>query len=226
MLTGALSAAGYKAAAASVNTARALALQDAQGHVAILAQAEFRITQALADQVAVQIMKQYEIDRAAILLRWSGIGNRPPQPDDLLEAITEAVALVKPAVVRYTHRGLSVESAEDEACVASVGPDGNLGITGCWKDGTEITGEIRAALQMVEPSRGLLRRGETVHAYPIQAIGLGKVVTILALSGEAAMPEGVNPRGLIFAPFSNESAAPPHDSRVDAAVQRVLARAR
>jgi hypothetical protein len=36
----------------------------------------------------------------------------------------------------------------------------------------------------------------------------------------------VSPRGLIFAPFSNESAAPPKDARVSAAVQRVLARAR
>ena len=52
----------------------------------------------------------------------------------------------------------------------------------------------------------------------------GKQVTILALSGEAGLPEGVNPRGLIFAPFSNEVAAPPQDARVRAAVQRVLAR--
>jgi hypothetical protein len=43
----------------------------------------------------------------------------------------------------------------------------------------------------------------------VQAIALGKQVTVLALSGEAALPEGVNPRGLIFAPFSNEAAVAP-----------------
>jgi hypothetical protein len=144
----------------------------------------------------------------------------------LLAAITEAIALSKPAVVRYTHRGISVEAAEDKACIASVSPDGNLGLGGCWNDGTEITGEIRAALQMVEPSRGLLRRGDAVRSFPVQAIGLGKVVTILALSGEATIPEGVSPRGLIFAPFSNESIPPPRDTRVSAAIQKVLARAR
>jgi len=219
-----LPAASYKAAVANVNTARALALQDSRGNTAILAQAEFRITQAVADLVSVQIMRQFEIDRAGILLRWSGIGNRPAQPEDLLAAITEAVALAKPAVVRYTHRGLTVEAVEDKACVASVSPDGNLGLGGCWEDGTEITGEIRAALQMVEPAHGLMRRGDTLRSFPVQAIGLGKVVTILALSGEATIPEGVNPRGLIFAPFSNESIPPPRDTRFNAAVQKVLAR--
>jgi hypothetical protein len=64
-----------------------------------------------------------------------------------------------------------------------------------------------------------------VRAFPVQAIALGKQVTILAMSGEAALPEGLNPRGLIFAPFSNEaSAAPPRDARVQAAVTRVLTR--
>ena len=75
-------------------------------------------------------------------------------------------------------------------------------------------GGIRAAFQMVEPAHGLQKRGETVRAFPVQAIALGKQVTILALSGEAALPEGVSPRGLIFAPFSNEAAtaAPQHDA--------------
>ena len=95
---------------------------------------------------------------------------------------------------------------------------------GCM-DGVAISGTIRAAFQMVEPSHGLQKRGEKVPSFPVQAIALGKQVTILALSGEAGLPEGVNPRGLIFAPFSNEvSTAPLRDARVHAAVQRVLAR--
>jgi hypothetical protein len=96
-------------------------------------------------------------------------------------------------------------------------------LRGC-ADGAAVTGTIRAAFQMVEPAHGLQKRGETVRSFPVQAIALGKQVTILALSGEAALPEGVNPRGLIFAPFSNEAAAAPQDARVRAAVERVLAR--
>ena len=76
----------------------------------------------------------------------------------------------------------------------------------------------------VEPIHGLQKRGERVRSFPVQAIALGKQVTVLALSGEAALPEGVNPRGLIFAQFSNEAAAAPQDARVRAAVERVLAR--
>src|SRR5437764_1436410 len=94
-------------------------------------------------------------------------------------------------------------------------------------EGAEVSGTIRAAFQMVEPAHGLLNRGEAARAFPVQAIALGRQVTILALSGEAALPEGVNPRGLIFSPFSNEASPPPlHDARVRAAIQRVLARVR
>jgi hypothetical protein len=77
---------------------------------------------------------------------------------------------------------------------------------------------------MVEPAHGLQKRGDTVHSYPVQAIALGKQVTILALSGEAALPEGVHAPGLIFAPFSNEATAAPQDARLRVAVQRVLMR--
>jgi len=223
---GALSAADYKAATASAGMARALALDDSQGGRAVFAQAEFRITQSLADLVAVQVLKKYDMDRGGILLRWSGIGDRPAQPEDLVSAISQAMDAVEPADVRYAHRGLSVAAVEGERCIGSLSPDGNLGFGGCGKDGAAITGPIGAAFQMVEPTRGLLRRGDMVRAFPVQAIGLGKVVTILALSGEAMMPPGVSPRGLIFAPFSNEVTAPPKDERVSTAVQNVLSRAR
>jgi hypothetical protein len=128
-------------------------------------------------------------------------------------AITAAVNALEPVEVRYGHRSLSV--AVGNRCLGALSPDGALGFGGC-ADG--------AAVQMVEPAHGLRQRGETVRSYPVQAIALGKQVTILALSGEAALPEGLDRRGLIFAPFSNESAAAPQDARVRAAVERVLAR--
>ena len=223
-LAGLLAAADYKAAAGHAGMARVLAIEDARGVRAVFAEAEFRFTQQLADAIAVQVMKDHNMDRAGLLLHWSGMGNRPAQPDDVVAAIDEAFTKMEPAVLRYAHRGLSVLSQEFERCLGSLSPDAMLSFEGCWKDGTVISGGIRAAFQMVEPVHSLLQRGETVRPYPVQAIALGKVVTILALSGEASLPEGVNPRGTIFAPLSNESITPPKDEHLATAVRRVLAR--
>ena len=214
-------AAGYQAGAAESGSARALVLEDARGHRAVFTQTEFRITGALADFVAARLLVSLDLERPGLLLHWSGIGARPEQPDDLVAAIREAVAALEPAEVRYGHRSLFV--ATGERCLGTLSPDGGLASGGC-ADGAAVTGTIRAAFQMVEPVHGLQQRGEPLRSFPVQAIALGKQVTILALGGEAALPEGVNPRGLIFAPFSNESVAAPQDTRVRAAVERVLAR--
>jgi hypothetical protein len=215
------SAAGYRAGAAESGSARALVLEDAHGHRAVFTQTEFRITGAVADFVAARLLVSLDLDRPGLLFHWSGIGARPEQPDDLVLAIIAAVAALEPAEVRYGHRSLFV--AAGGRCLGTLSPDGGLASGGC-ADGEAVTGAIRAAFQMVEPAHGLQKRGERVRSFPVQAIALGKQVTILALSGEAPLPEGVNPRGLIFAPFSNEAAAAPEDARVRAAVERVLAR--
>ena len=212
----------YRSGAGASGSARALVLEDGRGNRAVFTQTEFRITQALADFVAARLLVSLDLQRPGLLFHWSGIGARPEQPEDLITAITLATNSLEPAEVRYGHRSISVTAGE--RCVGSVSPDGALSAAGCT-DGAAVTGVIRAAFQMVEPVHGLQRRGETVRAFPVQAISLGKQVTILAMIGEASMPEGVNPRGLIFAPFSNqEAAAPARDARVHAAVQRVLAR--
>lgn len=214
-------AADYRGAFATEGSARALILEDSRGNRAVFTQTEFRITQALADFVAARLLATLELQRPGILFHWSGIGARPEQPEDLVSAITEAAAGLEPVVVRYGHRSLSVTAGE--RCVGNLTPDGALSSVAC-SDGVAVTGGIRAAFQMVEPIHGLQKRGETVRSFPVQAIALGRQVTILALSGEAGLPEGVNPRGLIFAPFSNEAIAAPQDARVRAAILRVLAR--
>ena len=220
-LAGAGFAADYRAGTAVAGSARALVLQDGRGNRAVFTQTEFRITQAVADFVAARLLVSLDLQRPGLLFHWSGIGARPEQPEDLVTAITGAVNALDPAEVRYGHRTLSV--AAGDRCVGTLSPDGALSGAGCT-DGATVTGGIRAAFQMVEPAHGLQKRGETVRSFPVQAIALGRQVAILALSGEAALPEGVNPRGLIFAPFSNEATAAPQDARVRAAVQRVLAR--
>lgn len=214
-------AADYRAGASAAGAARALVLEDARGHRAVFTQTEFRITQAMADFLAARLLQSLDLERAGILFHWSGIGARPEQPEDLAASITAAVNALQPVEVRYGHRSLSVSSGD--RCLGTLSPDGALSFAGCT-DGAAVTGGIRAAFQMVEPAHGLLNRANAVRAFPVQAIALGKQVTILALSGEAALPEGINPRGLIFSPFSNEAAAAPQDARVRAAVQRVLAR--
>jgi hypothetical protein len=214
-------AADYRAGASESGSVRALVLEDARGNRAVFTQTEFRITQAVADFVAARLLRSLDLGRPGLLFHWSGIGARPEQPEDLVTAITAAVNALEPAEIRYGHRSLSV--AAGVRCLGTLSPDGALSTAGCT-DGAVVTGGIRAAFQMVEPAHGLQKRGETVRSFPVQAIALGKQVTILALSGEAALPEGVNPRGLIFAPFSNAVAAAPRDARVRAAVQRVLAR--
>jgi len=211
----------YRSGAGASGSARALVLEDGRGNRAVFTQTEFRITQALADFVAARLLVSLDLQRPGLLFHWSGIGARPEQPEDLITAITLATNSLEPAEVRYGHRSISVTAGE--RCVGSVSPDGALSAAGCT-DGAAVTGVIRAAFQMVEPTHGLQKRGEMVRSFPMQAIALSKQVTILALSGEAGLPEGVNPRGLIFAPFSNEAATAPQDARVRAAVQRVLAR--
>jgi hypothetical protein len=218
-------ASDFQAATATVGGARVLALEDAKGKRAVFAQTDFPITQSLADFVAAQILRDYGMDRPQMLLRWSGFGSRPAHPEDLLTAIQTAVVSLAEAGVRYGHRSLSVMGIGG-ACLASLSPDGALGFEHC-PEGEAITGTIRAAFQMVEPVRGLQKRdAPPPRAFPVQAIAFGKQVTILALSGEAAIPPGVNLRGLIFAPFSNEQSVAPQDARVRAAVQSVLARVR
>src|ERR1035438_5886602 len=90
-------AADYRAGAAESGLARALVLEDARGHRAVFAQTEFRITGAVADFVAARLLISLDLERPGLLFHWSGIGARPEQSDDLMAAITAAVAGLEPA---------------------------------------------------------------------------------------------------------------------------------
>ena len=58
---------------------------------------------------------------------------------------------------------------------------------------------------------GFWKHSRVAHDFAILALIIGFGHSVLAMSGEAALPEGVNPRGLIFAPFSNQEVAAPPD---------------
>ena len=225
-------AADFKAGAASQRAARALVLEDRRGTRAVFVQAEFAVTQALADFIAGRLLKAYELDRAALLLRGieRGTGRRPAQPEDVVTAVNTALGTLGPATVRFDGRTLSV-MAPDGRCRAAISAEGTLSFEG-WAEGrgggsgekAEVRGPIRAAFQMVEPAHGLQQRTGPVHAYPVQAIALGKQITILGLSGETSLPAGIGRKGLIFAAHANGDSAPPEDERILAAIRQVLAR--
>src|SRR6185295_17498193 len=101
---------------------------------------EFRITQPLADFVAGQLLHAQELDRAGILFRWGGIGNRPAQPADVVSAISSAIVALEPAEVRYGHRVLSVDTPEGR-CLGSLNEDGAVGLAGCG-EGVVVAGAI------------------------------------------------------------------------------------
>ena len=210
----------FKAGAAREGAARALVLEDRRGTRAVFVQAEFAVTQALADFIAGRLLKAYELDRAALLLR--GTGRGPAQPEDVVSAVNTALGTLAPAAVRFDGRTLSV-TAPDGQRRAAISAEGTLTFEG-WGEGAAVRGPIRAAFQMVEPAHGLQQRSDPVHSYPVQAIALGKQVTILGLSGETSLPAGIGRKGLIFAAHANGDSAPPEGERVLAAIRKVLAR--
>jgi hypothetical protein len=220
-LGGCAAASNFQAATASAGSVRALALEDGKGTRAVIAQADFPIAQSLADFVAAQLLRDYNLDRSRLLLRWSGSDHQPSHPEDLVTAIAAALGQLEAAQLRYGHGVLSVARAG--SCLAAIGPDATLRFDGC-APGEAVTGAIRGAFQMVEAEHGLARRGDLPPTFPVQALAIGKQVRILALSGAAAMPVGVDSRGLIFAAYSNAEAAAPLDDRVRAAIESVLAR--
>jgi len=100
----------------------------------------------------------------------------------------------------------------------------SLTFDGCGP-GSLVRDPIRSVLQFVEPAHGLLRRNVAPPSYPVQAIALGKQVTILALGGEAP-PGNFAARDRIVAPFANDAAPLPGTPEIAAAIRQVLARVR
>lgn len=213
----------FKAGAATEGAARALVLEDRRGTRAVFVQAEFAVTQALADFIAGRLLKAYELDRAALLLR--GTGRGPARPEDVVAAVNTAVGTLAPAAVRFDGRTLSV-TAPDARRRAAISAEGMLTFEGSGGigQGAAVRGPIRAAFQMVEPAHGLQQRSDPLHAYPVQAIAIGKQITILGLSGETSLPAGIARKGLIFLAHANGDSAPPEDERILSAIRKVLAR--
>jgi hypothetical protein len=186
----------YQAGTATAGKVKALALEDRRGNRAVFISAEFRVSQAVADFIAAQVLKAYGVDRAGLLLHSAGQGD--PAPDDVVTAIGAALGGLEPAMVRWSGGAVSI-TAPDGRCRATLAGNGAVAFERCGA-GDLVRAPIRAAFQVVEPAHGLQARGEPVGSSSVQAIALGNRFVVLVVEGER------------------------DDARVAAAVRQVLAR--
>jgi hypothetical protein len=186
----------YQAGTAATGKVKALALEDRRGTRAVFASAEFGVTQAVADFIAAQVVKAYDVDRAGLLLHSAGQGD--PAPDDVVTAVGAALGALEPAIVRSSGGAVSV-TAPDGHCRATLAANGEGAFERCG-GGDLVRTPIRAAFQVVDPAHGLQPRGDPVRSGSVQAIALGQRFVVLAVDGDRT------------------------DARVAAALRQVLAR--
>jgi hypothetical protein len=218
-ISGALTAAPkaeFRAGAASMPHARAIVLEDRRGFRAVFLEADFPLSRELSDFVAVQLVKLAGLDRAGIVI--TGTGAAPPAADDLLGAAAQALLQLSDATVSYD--GIVSVRRADGGCLGTLYP---IHLEGC-RGGAPVHGAIRAAFQMVDVPHGLQTRDSVSRAYPVQAVAIGKAVTVLALGGNA--PSGLAAPGRIVVAHANDARAEAPLSVVEAAVAAVLRRVR
>jgi len=205
----------YRAGAAASGHVTAVVLEDRRGARAIFAETDFPITRAVSDFVAVQLVKRYEVDRAAIVI--SGAGPATPDPIAVIAAIEQAIARVDDASLSFAG-AISVKHA-DGTCVATLYP---IQLQGC-RSGDPVHGPIRAAFHMIDVPHPLQSREAQAAAYPVQAVAIGKPV-ILALGGDVPTARYQAPFRIVV-PHANDTAPVPANV-IDAAVANVLKRVR
>jgi Tfp pilus assembly ATPase PilU len=204
----------YRAGAAAGEHVRVVVLEDRRGARAVFAEADFAITRAMSDLVAVQLVKNYDLDRAGIVV--SGTRSGVGRAADVVSVVEDAVAKIGPAAVAFSDV-ISVRTA-DGACVATLYP---VRLDGC-REGVAVHGPIRAAFQMMDVPHGLQTREASSRAYPVQAIAIGKV-TVLALGGDVPLARFAA-AGRVVVPFANDVWSMPDG--FSAAIEGVLKRIR
>ena len=100
----------YQAGTAAAGKVKALALQDRRGTRAVFATVEFRVSQSVSDFIAAQVLKAYDVDRAALLLH--STGQADPAPVDAVTAIGAALGALEPAVVRSGGGAISITAPD------------------------------------------------------------------------------------------------------------------
>ena len=202
----------FKAGYAAYGQAKALALEDRRGHRAVIVTAAFRIPMSVADAIAAQTIKEYNLERASLLIY--SVASGEPTPTDTRTAIAAALGDLQPAVVIYGNGRLTVSSF-DGRCRIAVSAEASLD-TCTTPVGDTLRGQIRSALKVMDTPHALQTREESLRRpIAIQAIGIGPVV-ILSAPSNLAQPG----RHLILA----LTPAVENDPQLSAAVGEVFLR--
>ena len=189
----AASAADYEFNAGYVELGRvkALALQDLRGQRAVIASAAFGIPLSVADTIAGQVIKQFNIERSNLLIY--SVASGDPNPDEARNAIGAALGDLKPAILEYGNGRLTV-SSHDAHCRLAITAEASM-VPCTTPMGDLVSGRIRSALRMVDQMHGLQTRDQAPHSVAVQAIALGSSVLFFSGPKNAAR----NGKGMILA---------------------------
>jgi hypothetical protein len=108
----------YRAGTAEAGGAKAVVLEDRRGSQVVFADTASPITRPVADFVAAQLVRNYGLDRAGILLH-GGSGGPTARAEDLITAISAALGHLEPANISYSGSTISVR-AINSSCRASL----------------------------------------------------------------------------------------------------------
>jgi hypothetical protein len=202
----------YKVGFASYGHVKALALEDRQGHRAVIATAAFSVPLSVADSIAAQAIKDFKLERANLLIHSVASGDAAPQ--DANTAIGAALGNMQYGHLVYGNGRLTASSA-DGRCLAALTVDASL--TSCSNpNGDAVRGTIRAAFRIVDQTQGLQSRDDAPRSVALQAIALGGSLVIF--SGPSNFAQ--SGRGIILA----LTPAVEGDTRLNAAVGEVFLR--
>jgi len=170
---------------------RALALEDRRGQRAVIATAAFSVPLPVADTIAAQVIKQFNIERSNLLIYSVATGD--PNPDEARNAIGAALGDLKPAILEYGNSRLTV-SSHDGHCRLAITPEASM-VPCTTPMGDLVSGRIRSAYRMVDQMHGLQARDQTPKSVSVQVIALGNSVLFFAGPRNAAR----NGKGMILA---------------------------
>lgn len=208
----------WRTGAAQVGQVTAVAVEDAAGNRAVIAQAAYALQWSQTEALAARAMKEFGLERGAVLLRGASTG-QPERLEDAFDAMGAALGALAQSRLHYADGSLWLEAAH-----AELRADGEIRLHRTAPAGAAgLTGRIRTAFQMADLNQGLERRDEPARAAPLQAIAFGKQAAILALPGNAPTAQFARP-GVLAWPYANQAGAFPDGQAVREAAARALKR--
>ncbi len=198
--------AALQSGAAETDAGRALAVADGKGGLAIIVVSQHApVNRSIVDMASARLMGKYGMERASLVFQ-SPPGS--PEPGRTAE-ITEAVCTLAAAALGR------LDAGEAFPGLGFVLPSLHI------PSDQPVAGPIRTAYKDIDPP-GLRRRNHAAELYPVQAIRIGRSLTILAVGGQpdlATLPDGV-----VVVANANGSYTAPESTALSEAVHDVLAR--